>query len=265
MRIVDLTSETLPQFCMCLEEWSPDIREAGDHKARWCERMQGRGLGVKLALNDEGTLGGMIQYVPAEFAPIEGEDLYFILCIWVHGHRQGRGNLQGQGMGTALLRAAEADIRARGAKGVAAWGLILPVWMRAAWFKRHGYVKADRMGIQALVWKPFQQDARPPRWMRPRWAPLAVPGKVTVTSFINGWCPAQSVAHERARRAAAGFGAAVEFQVIPTAEPAEMRRWGRMDDLFIDGRPMRIGPPPTFEDIRRRIARRVRRLPPPAA
>jgi len=85
-------------------------------------------------------------------------------CIWVHGHKQGRGNFQGHGMGSALLDAAEADARALGAKGLAAWGLWLPFWMKASWFKRHGYRKADRQGIAVLLWKPFTGDAQPPRW-----------------------------------------------------------------------------------------------------
>ncbi len=57
----------------------------------------------------------------------EHRSLYFILCIWVHGHKQGPGNLQKRGMGKALLQAAEDDARDLGAKGIAAWGLWLPI------------------------------------------------------------------------------------------------------------------------------------------
>ncbi len=57
----------------------------------------------------------------------------------------------------ALRQAAEDDVNALGAKGLAAWGLALPVWMKASWFKKQGYQKADRMGIQTLAWKPFSE------------------------------------------------------------------------------------------------------------
>lgn len=49
---------------------------------------------VKLALNESEAVGGMIQYVPIEHSLVEGKDLYFINCIWVHGHKKGRGNFQ---------------------------------------------------------------------------------------------------------------------------------------------------------------------------
>jgi GNAT superfamily N-acetyltransferase len=65
------------------------------------------------------------------------EGLYFVYCIHVPGHKQGRGNFQGHGMGTALLCAAEEDARRLGAKGMAAWGVWLPFWMKASWFKKH--------------------------------------------------------------------------------------------------------------------------------
>ena len=86
----------------------------------------------------------------------------------MHGHKQGRGNFQKKGMGTALLEAAEADARALGARGMAAWGVVLPFWMRASWFSKHGYRKADKLGMMALMWKPFTADAAAPSWIRPK-------------------------------------------------------------------------------------------------
>ena len=150
MRIIDLTDENKALFSICLEDWSDDAREAGCRRAQWIERFLAKGLRAKLAVNEHGTLGGMIQYLPIEHSNVEGSGLHFILCIWVHGHKRGRGNFQGHGMGSALLEAAEADARALGAKGMAAWGIWLPFWMKASWFGKHGYRKADRQGISVL-------------------------------------------------------------------------------------------------------------------
>jgi len=260
MQVIALTAEHEPLFCACLEDWSEEIKEAGDHKARWLARMKDRGLRAKLALDDNGVVGGMIQYVPIEEAFVEGEGLYFIHCVWVHGHKQGRGNFQKKGMGTALLAAAEDDARALGAKGLAAWGMALPVFMRASWFKKHGYKKADSAGLQVLLWKPFVEDARPPRWIRTKKSPEPVPGKVAVTALVNGWCPGMNMAFERAKRAAAEFGDRVEFKAIETLDRAVFKEWGEPDAIFVDGRGIRMGPPPTSAKIKKAIAKRAKKL-----
>jgi GNAT superfamily N-acetyltransferase len=258
MRIVDLTEELVPLYCVCLEDWSEEMKEAGPRKRAWFDAMTSRGLRVKLALDDAETVGGMIQYLPIEESFASGRDLYFILCVWVHGYKQGRGDFRKKGMGRALLAAAEEDARALGAKGMAAWGVSLPVWMRASWFRRRGYRVADRDGMRHLMWKPFSPDAEAPRWVRPRKTPAPVAGKVSVVSLVNGWCPAQNLVCERARRAAAACGSDVEFESIDTSERAAFEAWGMADALFIDGRPVKFGPPPRLATLQRRIARRLR-------
>lgn len=260
MDVIDLSPEHEKLFFVCLEDWSEELKEAGDHKERWYRRRREQGLRVKLARDDRGEIGGMIQYLPIEHSSAEGKDLNFVQCIWVHGHARGRGNFQKQGMGKALLQAAEEDTRAQGRQGLAAWGLLVPAFMRASWFKRQGYRVADRIGIQALLWKPFTADAQPPRWVRPKKKPGTSPGRVTVSSFLNGWCPAGNMVHERARRAAAELGEKVRFEVYDTLDPQVFAEWGIADGLFIDGRAVRTGPPPSFESIRRQIASRLRRV-----
>jgi len=262
IRIVDLAPEHEALYFVCLEDWAgADMAGAGDHKARWFRRMSGLGLRVKLALDADGRVGGMIQYLPIERSPAVGRGLEFILCVWVHGHAQGRGDFQGRGMGTALLEAAEADARARGVQGLAAWGLALPVWMRASWYRRHGYRRADRRGLASLVWKPFASGAEAPRWpARTGRRPEPVSGKVLVTGCVNGWCPAQNLAFERARRAAAPFGDLVECRMVDTTDRETMLAWGESDALFVDRKRVRTGPPPSEAQLAAFLRRRVRRL-----
>ncbi len=261
MRIIDLDDAHRELFAMCLEDWSADAKEAGPRRAQWVERFLQRGLRGKLALDDEGKVGGMIQYLPIEQSIVDGEGLYFVPCIWVHGHKQGRGNFQGKGMGSALLEAAESDARSLGAKGMAAWGIWLPFWMRASWFKKHGYRRADRQGMSILLWKPFTGDSAPPRWYRAkRPLPDGAPGKVTVTAFTSGWCLAGNLTCERARRAACDVGDRVVFREIDTSEHAAVAEWGRSDEIYVDGKSVRSGPPPTYAKLRRLIEKRARRL-----
>ena len=249
-------------YFVCLEDWSEEIKEAGDHKEVWYNKMKDKGLRVKLALGDSGVVGGMIQYVPIEHSSAEGKDLYFINCIWVHGYKQGRGNFRKRGMGKALLQAAEDDANALGAKGMVAWGIPLPFWMKASWFKKQEYTRVDKLGFlgPVLLWKPFTREAVPPKWIRPKKKPETIPGRVGVTAFLNGWCPAQSIVFERARRAAAEFGDKVAFRAVDTFDRKTFLEWGISDALFIDGKEVRTGPPPSYEKIRKLIASRVRKL-----
>ena len=260
MEIIDLTAEYENSYFRCLEDWSGEMAEAGDHKARWYHKMRDRGLRVKLALDDQGAPIGMIQYLPIEHSMALGSDLFMIMCIWVHGHKEGVGNRQGHGTGEALLDAAERDAGELGAKGIAAWGLVFPVWMTARWFKKHGYRTVDRQGMRSLVWKSFTDDAVPPRWIERGPKPPLVEGKVTVTAFINGWCPAQNIVYERAEKAAAEFGDDVVFDGHATTEQAAMIRCGESDCVYLDGKPLQKGAPPSYEAIHKKMAKRVARL-----
>lgn len=259
MRIIDINEDYEATYCVCLEDWSEEMHEAGDHKARWYHQMKDQGLRVKLAIDDDERAIGMIQYGPIELGPAVGEDLFMILCIWVHGYESGVGDHQGHGVGTALLEAAEADVSALGAKGIAAWGMILPMWMKASWFKKHGYQKADRQGISELVWKPFVPDASPPRWIPEGEPPPTGEDRVAITAYLNGWCPAANSVYERARRAAAEFGDDVDFTTVDTRDREVRVAVGHSDAVFVDGKPLQRGAPPSYEEVHRAIEKQVKK------
>ena len=260
MQIIDLNDEHKNLFFVCLEDWSEEMKEAGNHKEIWYNKMKDKGLIVKLAIDENGQVGGMIQCVPSEYSSIEGKDLYFINCVWVHGHKKGRGNFQKKGMGIALIQTVEDEVKEKGAKGISAWGISLPFWMKAGWFKKQGYKKIDRDGIAVLLWKPFSSDANPPKWIKRKKKPETIPGKVTVTVFKNGWCPAQNLAYERAKRAVLEFGDKIIFREIDTFEKNIFLEWGIADALFIDNKQISTGPPPSYEKIKKKIEKRVRKL-----
>lgn len=262
MKVIDLTDDYKQLYFVCLEDWSEEMKEAGNHKEAWYNKIRDKGLAVKLAVDDNGVVGGMIQYIPIEHSFAEGKDLYFINCIWVHGHKKGRGNLQKKGMGKAMLQAVETDVKTKGAKGVVAWGIPLPFWMKASWFRKRGYTKVDKQGIlgQVLLWKPFTDDAIPPKWIKQKKKPETSPDRVTVTAFLNGWCSAQNMVFERAKRAASELGDKVVFREIDTFDRAVFLEWGIADALFIDDKQVRTGPPPSYEKIKKLIAKRVKKL-----
>jgi hypothetical protein len=62
------------------------------------------------------------------------------------------------------------------------------------------------------------------------------------------------------KRAAAEFGDQVIFREFDTSERADLEEWGHADALFIDTEQINTGPPPSYEELRKLIARAVRRL-----
>jgi hypothetical protein len=258
MRIVNLHKEDEQDYFICLEEWAEYMKEAGTKKQEWYECYRHKGLRVKLAFNDEDVLVGFIQYLPIEHSIIEGHDLYFILCIWVHGHPLGRGNQQKLGIGSELLKAAEIDVIKLGAKGISAWGLSAPFWMQAAWFEKYGYKRCDEDHMSVLVWKKFADDAEAPRWMRQKKAPELTKGKVTISLFNYGWCPSQNITYERTLQVAKEFGNKVKIKEYDTKKRDVMEEWGLSDAIFIDDEMVNIGPPIASESIRELIQKKIK-------
>ena len=259
MKIIDISPEYENTYFCCLEDWSDEMKEAGDNKQNWYERMKDKGVRVKLAQDDEGIIAGMIQYIPIEHSIFEGENLYAILCIWVHGYKEGVGNHQKKGIGTALLNAAEVECKELGTNGMVAWGLGIPAWMKASWFRKHGYKVVDKSGISRLLWKPFDEYAVPPKMRRSKKKPGKGKEKVNITMFRNGWCPAMNLVYERALRASEEFEGKVSIDQYDTVDKEVLNEWGITDGLYIDGKAMRMGPPPSYDKIRKRIERRARR------
>jgi len=259
MKIIDLSPEHEKIYFCCLEDWSDEMKEAGDHKQHWYECMKDKGARVKLAVDDNGTVGGMIQYVPVEYSMFSGKDLYVVLCIWVHGYKEGRGDFRKRGMGTALLKAAEEDCMQLGTGGLVTWGLLIPVFMRASWFKKHGYKAVAREGMMQLLWKPFRENVVPPKFKKPVKLPGKGEDKVNISLFRNGWCPAANMSYERALRAAAEFEGKVEIKEYDTKDAAIMEEWGIFDGLYIEGKEVPTGPPVTYEKAKRKIEKNVKK------
>ncbi len=143
---------------------------------------------------------------------------------------------------------------------MAAWGLRIPVWMRASWFKKHGFRPVDNQAVRQLLWKPFTPEAVEPRWIPSRPIPAGEPDQVTVTAYKNGWCPASNIVFERARRAAEDVGDGVVFVTIVVADKADLLRHGHTDQVFIDGKVVQRGAPPSYQQIKKGIEKRVHRV-----
>ena len=262
MKIINLTKEYEALYFICLEDWSEDMKEAGNYKELWYNNMLKKGLRVKLAIDNDGKAVGMIEYFPIEHSIADGKDLYYINCIWVHGHKQGVGDQRKKGYGKALLQAAEKDAKALGAKGMAAHGVSIPVWIPASFYKKQGYIQADKDSITKLMFKSFSPDAKSPKFIKPVKKPQAgeTPGKVTVTYFLNGCCPNCNVVCQRAKKAAAAFGDKTVFRTINTFDRKTYLEWGAHNELYVEDKQASSGPPLSYEKIHKMILKRVKKL-----
>lgn len=260
--IVPLDEHSQPAYCHCLEEWSDEMKEAADIKCDWVAAVRDIGLGVRMARNEAGEYVGMIQYLPAELTAVDAPGHYHIHCCWVHAYRgKGVGDWRGRGIGKALLAAAEEDVRHRGADGITAWGLSIPVWMKASWYRKQGYLKAAADGMMTLMWKPFAEDAVRPAWRKP--SPdldsSLESGPVKILSLVGGICPSVNVTQERIRRLAAEYGDRIDYERVAVRSADDVARWGLTDGLYIDGRALGMGPPMSEKKLRGMLEKAIRK------
>ncbi|MBN1797960.1 MAG: GNAT family N-acetyltransferase [Spirochaetales bacterium] len=260
--VIDLDEKNKELYFICLEDGSPDMKETGDHKARWYNTLKNKGLGVKIAVDKTGTAVGMIQYVPIEYSTARGENCHFINCIWIPRARSRARNFRHMGMGKALLQKAEQDAKKRGSRGMVAWGMSMPFFIKASWYKKQGYLPVDKQGIMVLLWKPFKQDIAPPKWIKQKKTPQAGkhPGKITVTVFISGSCPVQNFHCERAKRAAAELGDRVVVEIINSLDKNNIAEWGITDAVYVEDKCICAGPPQSYKTIKSKIAKALKQL-----
>ncbi len=94
MKIIDLTEDKKDLFCLCLEDWSEEAKEAGPKRRQRLDRGEKLGLRAKLAVDDNGVEGGMIQYGPIEHSNVGGEGLVVQEARLSQGRPPGHGGLR---------------------------------------------------------------------------------------------------------------------------------------------------------------------------
>ena len=257
MKFMHIDHDTAGTFFRCLHDEKPADPRVIALRRRWYNRYKDKGLRAKVLVRDDDAIVGLCQYLPIEHSFLRGNNLFAILCMWVHGYEHRVGNQQGQGYGAFVLHHIEEDARVSGAKGVAAWGMDFPFWNPVSFYEHMGYTRVEKQPPVILVWKPFTTDATPPTLLQP--APLPEPETETtnVTMFINGWCGSGCEHCVAARDVVAELGDMVSYTEIDTSDRTTMEVWGIDDGLFLDGTPFRPnGPPWTREELSAEIRKR---------
>jgi GNAT superfamily N-acetyltransferase len=230
---------------------SDEIDRCGRARAVWLQEASMQGARVKVALLDSRQVG-FLYLLPIEIAPWGplGEGLMVIPCLYVQQHGAG------QGLGKALLDAAEEEVRRQERHGIVTEAFHHDFWfMPAPFFLRHGYSEVYRQGARALLWKPFDAAVAPPRPLESRYRFEPVPGKVVVDLFWQTFCQTSWIEAQRVREVAAEFGEAVVLREYPADDRAVLLRYQHPRAIYVNGRRIDWGYEAPREGIREAISR----------
>jgi len=234
---------------------SAEIDASSGRRSAWFKKMHRRGLRIKVATSD-GERVGFIYVMPIEVCPWGplGRDLAAFPCLVAHS------KVKGQGVGRALVAAAEAEAIKQEKKGLVTYGYYHDRWfMPAAYFEKLGFAVAARRGDAAILWKTFDSSAEAPSFWEDKYRLEPVPGKVAVDLIFNTFCLTSDVEAQRVREVAAAFGDAVALREYDASDPATLRRYGRSRGIFVDGEEIFWGYEAPREGIRDAISKALTR------
>lgn len=127
---IDLTPENIAQEHLCCIIRTKTAHPGVEAKRRWLAQRLAEGH-VFRKLDIKGC--AFIEYAPLETAwvPVEGENYYYIYCLWVQG------SPKGHGYGRQLMESCLEDARARGRSGVCMLGAA----KQKAWLSDQSFAK----------------------------------------------------------------------------------------------------------------------------
>ncbi len=209
------------------DEWTASCRR----RVPWLRAEQRRGLRVKVLLCDS-KHAGFVYLMPIEVAPWGpvGRDLMVLQCLVV------KSEVQGRGLGRALVASAEEETRRQRCKALVVPAFYHDFWfMPAPFFERCGFAPVARQGSAALLWKPFDSSAEPPVFMQPRYRFRPIANKVAVDLFWSHACLTSDTEAQRVREVVAEFGDAVELHEFCSDAAAVRSQYGICRAIFVDG------------------------------
>ena len=134
---INLTEENLPREHLCCIIRNRKPHPGVEAKRQWLAQRLKEGH-IFRKLDERGTV--FIEYAPLESAwvPIEGENYFYLYCLWVLGEYRGKG------YATALMEHCIADAKAKGKSGVC----MLGAKKQKAWLSDQNFAK--KFGFRAV-------------------------------------------------------------------------------------------------------------------
>lgn len=254
MQLVDITPDTECAFFTCLHPEEPQDQESTAHARKWYAEYKDKGYKAQVFTLDDGTVVGKCHYIPIEHSPFVGRDSLAILCLCLHCYEYHVGDQRHRGYGRFMLNHVEQYARDSGFKGLVAWAMDWH-WNPVSFYEHMGYARVDTQDKVVVVWKPFCDDAEPPRLLRLDNLPSPSSEKVQVVVADNPWCDGNSKLMT-ARQAIKGIEHLVEYNEAPPPCRDRIIHLGHVGGVLLDGRHYRpyelIG---AAEDLRAEIVR----------
>jgi GNAT superfamily N-acetyltransferase len=233
MRLVDIDADSERAFFSCLHLEEPEDLEATAHSRNWYAEHKDKGYKAQVLVLDDGSIVGKCHYIPIEYSPFVGKELLAILCLCLWPYEHHVGDQRSKGYGQFMLNHVEQYARSAGFKGVVTWAMDWH-WNPVSFYEHMGYSRVDAEDKVVVVWKPFCDDAEPPRLLRLEQAPSAGREKVRVVVADNPWCDcnAKLVA---AREAIRGIEHLVEYAEAGPPCCNRIIHLGYVGGVFLDG------------------------------
>jgi GNAT superfamily N-acetyltransferase len=254
MRLCEIDESTEDTFYRCLHDEIPADPRVIAMRREWRAMYRPKGHRAKVLLDDLDQVVGLANYIPVEHSPYEGRNLMAILCMWIHGYDHLIGNQQSRGYGRFVLAEIEADARASGCDGLTVWAKDYDAWNPVSFYEHMGFERVDQAGLDVLAWKPFNDQARSPGFIKPNTLPALAAedaDRVHVAGVFNGWCGGGCQLCMMTRDVAAELGDKVVLTEIYAHEKEDMRQRGAsIDVVHVEGVSYRPdGPPSTKEEF----------------
>ena len=254
MQLIDISTDTERAFFTCLHLEEPEDPEYTTHNRNWYAEYKDKGYKAQVLVLDDGRIVGKCHYIPIEHSPFVGKELLAILClcVWLYEHHVG--DQRHRGYGRLMLNHVEQYACSSGFKGLAAWAMDWH-WNPVSFYEHMGYNRTDAQDKVVVVWKPFRDDAEPPRLLRLDNLPSPSREKVQVVVADNPWCNGNTKL-TTARQAIKGIEHLVDYTEAPPPCRDRIIHLGHVGGVLLDGRHYRpyelIGTP---ADLRADIIR----------
>lgn len=230
---------------------SDELDAHARQRLQWLKANYEKGLRVKVGLVDDSP-AGFVYLIPIEICPWGplGEDLMVLPCLWVVKEAQNKG------IGKALIASAEKETKHQRRKALTVIGFYHDFWfMPAPFFETCGFSAVQRKKDVAILWKVFDESAKPPKFLERNYKFEPVPNKVVVDLFWHSFCLTSAGEAQRVREVVAEFGDSVALNEYCADDRDILLRYQTVRAIFVNGTEIGWGYQAPREGIKEAISK----------